>query len=147
MMALKMLLAFVTSLFTGITLHIPVRTWLAVGITGTLGWAANQAALNRGQPAVIAAAGGAMVVGLMAEILARLQKEPATVYIVSGIIPLVPGIIAYNAMLEFLENRYTRGLALAFEAFLIASYIATGLAVVSVVVNYLSKILQHTDRK
>ncbi len=142
-MALKMLLAFITSLFTGITLHIPVRTWLAVGVTGTLGWTTNHLVLNSGLPGVVAAAGGAMVVGLMAELLARMQKEPATVYIVSGIIPLVPGAIAYNAMLGFLENRYTRGLALAFEAFLIAAYIAAGLALISVVVSYFSNIRQR----
>ncbi|TLM78542.1 MAG: threonine/serine exporter, partial [Actinobacteria bacterium] len=104
-MALKMLLAFILSLFTGVTLHVPVRTWLAVGITGTLGWTASELILNQGLPGVVAAAGGAMIVGLSAEILARIQKEPATVYIVAGIIPLVPGVIAYNAMLGFLENR------------------------------------------
>lgn len=142
-MGLKMLLAFVTSLFTGVTLHIPARTLLAVGITGTFGWTVNQIAVDHGLPAVIAAAAGAMTVGLMAEILARLQKEPATVYIVSGIIPLVPGVIAYNAMLGFLESRYTQGLALSFEAFLIAAYIAAGLAVVSVVVSYFSNILRR----
>jgi len=146
-MAVKMLLAFVTSLFTGVTLHIPFRTWLAVGATGTLGWTVYRLALDRGLPGVIAAAGGAMTVGLMAEILARVQKEPATVYIVSGIIPLVPGVIAYNAMLKFLENRFTQGLALGFEAFLIAAYVAAGLAVVSVVVNYFSKALQKAGDK
>ncbi|MFZ5641088.1 MAG: threonine/serine exporter family protein [Bacillota bacterium] len=146
-MAFKMLLAFTLSLFTGVTLHVPVHTWLAVGVTGTLGWVVNAVLLDRELPGVIAAAGGAMVVGLSAEILARIQKEPATVYIVAGIIPLVPGVIAYNAMLGFLENRYNRGLALGFEAFLIAAYIAAGLAVVSVVVNYLTKILRRTYRK
>lgn len=148
-MALKMLLAFLTSLFTGITLHIPPRTWLAVGITGTLGWTVYRVTLNNGLPEVIGAAGGAMIVGLAAEILARIQKEPATVYIVAGIIPLVPGVIAYNAMLGLLETQYTQGLALGLEAFLIAAYIAAGLAVVSVAVNYLSGRLRRwrTGRK
>lgn len=145
-MTLKMLLAFVLSLFTGVTLHIPIRTWLAVGITGTLGWTASQVILDRDLPGVVAAAAGAMVVGISAEILARIQKEPATVYIVAGIIPLVPGVLAYNAMLGFLESQYSRGLALGFEAFLIAAYIAAGLAVISVGANYFSNIIHRYRR-
>lgn len=134
-LALNMLLAFLTALFTGITLRTPMSAWLAVGLTGMMGWGASQFLADRNIPELLAAVSGAIVVGTLAEILARIQKQPVTVYIVSGIIPLVPGTIAYNSMLQFLEKDYNAGLSLAFRAFLIASYLAAGLAIVPLIVR------------
>ena len=136
-MALNMLLAFMTALFTGITLRTPPSAWVAVGLTGMLGWGASHFLAAKNIPELLAAVSGAIVIGTLAEILARIQKQPVTVYIVSGIIPLVPGTIAYNSMLQFLEKDYNSGLSLAFRAFLIASYLAAGLAVVPLIVRNL----------
>lgn len=135
-MLLKMLLAFSTALFTGITLRTPPATWLFVGLTGMLAWLGNATILRYHIPDLVAAVTGALIVGLMAEILARIQKQPVTVYIVSGIIPLVPGVTTYNAMLAFLEKNYMTGLILGFKAFLIATYLAAGLAIVPIIVRY-----------
>lgn len=134
-MALNMFLAFLTSLFTGITLRTPLTAWFAVGLTGMLGWGARQFLIDNNIPELLAAVSGSIVIGALAEVFARLQKQPVTVYIVSGIIPLVPGITAYTSMLQFLENEYYSGLSLAFKAFLISSYLAAGLAVVPLFVR------------
>ncbi|MCL4441374.1 MAG: threonine/serine exporter family protein [Firmicutes bacterium] len=142
-MLIKMFLAFLTSLFTGVTLRTPPPAWLAVGLTGMLGWGTSAAMLKQGIPELVAAVSGAMVVGLLSEILARLQKQPVTVYIVSGIIPLVPGIIAYNTMLQFLEKNFNLGLLLAFKAFLIASYLAAGVAVAPLLVRHFREVVSR----
>lgn len=135
MLALNMFLAFLTALFTGITLRTPLAAWVTVGLTGMMGWGARQFLSDRNIPELLAAVSGAIVIGTMAEIFARLQKQPVTVYIVSGIIPLVPGTTAYSSMLQFLEKQYDSGLSLAFRAFLIASYLAAGLAVVPLIIR------------
>ncbi|MDT3698902.1 MAG: threonine/serine exporter family protein [Thermincola sp.] len=134
-MVLNMLLAFFTSLFTGITLHTPLTAWFTVGLTGMLGWSVSRFLAYRNIPELLAAVSGALVIGILAEIFARWQKQPVTVYIVSGIIPLVPGTIFYNSMLQFLDNQYNAGFALAFKAFLIASYLAAGLAIVPLILR------------
>lgn len=131
-----MVLAFFTSMFTGITLRSPRSAWFTIGLAGMLGWWASQSLLGKNIPELVAAVTGAVVIGTFAEIMARVQKHPVTVYIVSGIIPLVPGIIAYNSMLSFLEKEFTRGLFLAFRAFLIASYLAAGVAVVPLIIRH-----------
>lgn len=134
-MALKMILAFLTSLLTGVTLRTPSSAWLTVGFTGMLGWTVSQILAEQNVPDLLTAVSGGIVVGAMAEILARLQKHPVTVYIVSGIIPLVPGITAYSSMREFLNKQFTTGAVLAFKAFLIASYLAAGLAIMPLIVR------------
>lgn len=146
-MFLKMILAFATALFTGITLHSPRSTWLTVGLTGMLGWIGNEIIIRNNLPELVGEVSGAVIVGIMAEILARMQKQPVTVYIVSGIIPLVPGVIVYNSMLAFLEKQYNKGLFLGFKGFLIASYLAAGLAVVSIIVRYIKIIFISVNGK
>lgn len=142
-MLTKLLLAFTTALFTGITLRTPRLAWLTVGLTGMIGWAVTQTMAETKVPELVVAISGAIAVGTTAEILARLQKQPVTVYIVSGIIPLVPGTIAYNAMLAFLENNLNHGFSLAFKAFLIATYLAAGLAVAPLFVRYLKQVFRR----
>ncbi len=145
-MLLRMVLAFMTALLTGVTLRTPPSAWLTVGLTGMLGWGASEALSGKKVPELVVAVSGAVVVGAIAEIMARIQKQPVTVYIVSGIIPLVPGITAYNSMLEFLNRRFNEGLFLAFRAFLVASYLAAGLAVVPLIVRYLKSAARRFRR-
>ncbi len=143
-MLINSLLAFATALFTGITLRTPKSAWITVGITGMMGWATSEALSRQRVPELVVAVAGALMIGALAEILARFQKQPVTVYIVSGIIPLVPGTTAYNSMLAFLERNFDSGLYLAFKAFLIASYLAAGLAVAPLFIRYLRSALEKS---
>jgi len=52
----------------------------------------------------------ALVVGVMANFLARLLKVPVTPLIIPGIIPLVPGVSAYNAFMAAVSGDYLAGL-------------------------------------
>lgn len=144
-MITESMLAFITAMFTGITLRTPRSAWIAVGVTGMLGWTTSQALSSRRLPELMVAATAALVVGTTAEIFARIQKQPVTVYIVSGIIPLVPGTIAYNSMLAFLEKRFDHGLFLAFRSSLIASYLAAGLAIAPLFIRYFRLIVKRTQ--
>lgn len=143
-MIIESILAFVTAMFTGITLRTPSSAWITVGVTGMLGWTTSQALAGRGLPELMVAATAALVVGTTAEIFARIQKQPVTVYIVSGIIPLVPGTIAYSSMLAFLEKRFDQGFFLAFRSFLIASYLAAGLAIAPLFIRYFRLLFKRT---
>lgn len=142
-----MVLAFLISLLTGITLRIPRSSWFTVGIVGMLGLASYRFIDRPNVPELVAAVTGGIVIGLLAEIMARMQKHPVTVYIVSGIIPLVPGITAYNSMLSFLNRHFEHGLLLAFKAFLIASYIAAGLAIAPLLVRSLQRVISFGMQK
>lgn len=142
-MAFKMLLAFLIVLLTGITLRIPSAAWFTVGFSGMMGWTINWIIVEQGFPRLVAVVAGAFVVGLLAEVFARLQKQPVTVYIVSGIIPLVPGTMTYNSMMAFMESKFTEGLVLLFRAFLIASYLAAGLALPSLLVRNIKSMLRR----
>ncbi len=96
---------------------------------GALGWAVAaplQAATGSQATAYCAAA---VVIGIWAELLAAIQKRPASVYIACGIIPLVPGGGMYYTMLEYVRGNSWNGLATAFSTLQAAGAIAVGLAV------------------
>ncbi|MDA8235530.1 MAG: threonine/serine exporter family protein [Clostridia bacterium] len=133
---MEFILALFVALFSGVTLHIPRPCLIAAGLAGMLGWGTVKISGYLQFPQVLGVFAGAVAVALAAEIFARIQKQPATVYVVSGILPLVPGSRAYAAMLSFIDGNFSTGISKATETFLIASYIAAGIAVVSIVTRY-----------
>jgi len=125
-------LALLLALFSGVTLHIPRPSLPAAGTAGMLGWGTVRISGYLELPQVLGVFAGALVVALAAEIFARIQKQPATLYVVSGILPLVPGTRMYDAMLSFIDGNFTAGVSKVTETFLIAAYIAGGIALVSI---------------
>jgi uncharacterized membrane protein YjjB (DUF3815 family) len=71
---------------------------------------------------------GATAVGFMAYFLARHVKAPASVFGLAGCIPLVPGVFAFEALLEII--RYTSfEPGLAIELLIKTSFVLGGLAI------------------
>jgi uncharacterized membrane protein YjjB (DUF3815 family) len=75
-------------------------------------------------PATVLAA---MLVAVLTQICAKRYKTPIIIFIVGGIIPLVPGGMAYNAMRHFVENDYYAAVAYAVKVMLLSGGIGFGL--------------------
>lgn len=58
-----------------------------------------------------------LVVGILCEIIARIKKKTTTLFLVSGIIPLVPGLGLYRAAILLAEKDYNGSLRTAIDAF------------------------------
>lgn len=70
----------------------PRRYYLDCGLAGTAGWAVYLLLASAGPTHVVGAAfPGALAVALMAHLLAVTRRCPVTVFLICGIIPLVPG--------------------------------------------------------
>jgi uncharacterized membrane protein YjjB (DUF3815 family) len=95
-----------------------------------LGWASYSLAAGAGTQAsayFLAAA----VIGLWAELAASIVKKPASIYIVSAILPIVPGSGMYTTMLESVRGNLQGSLSAGFATLMAAGAIAAGLAVSS----------------
>ena len=77
---------------------------------------------------------GALVVGLVANVYARLYDRPASVPLVPGLLMLVPGSIGFRALDLFLAKDAVAGINGAFEAGIVAVALAGGLLVANVIV-------------
>ncbi len=86
---------------------VPRQYLIACALTGALGHAFRYALIGSGLPILggleIASFFGAAAVGFTAVGLARWLKVPAIIFSVCGIIPMIPGTIAFGAMLGVLQ--------------------------------------------
>ena len=78
-------------------------------------------------------------VATISQILARLKKMPVTVFSIAGIIPLVPGGMAYETIRQFIQNNYDEGIRLATVTLLMAGSIAFGLIISGVITESFSQ--------
>jgi len=77
---------------------------------------------------------GALLVGLGANLFARLRRRPAAVMQVPGLIILVPGSLGFRSLSALLERDVLSGVQAAFAALLVAIALATGILLANVVI-------------
>jgi len=80
------------------------KLWFSL-LGGALNWGLYLLAMKKmGLPATMAYALGAAAGTLYAEILARIIKTPVTVFVITSVIPMVPGGALYYTMLGLLQG-------------------------------------------
>ena len=73
----------------------------------------------------------AVFISLFSEVSARILKSPVLVFLVCGIIPLVPGGGMFYTMLESLKGNTNKALAVGCNTLMLAGSIAIGIVLVS----------------
>ena len=136
---LRLLSCFLMSAAFGILCRIPQSALLWSGAGGALCWAVMYAVSQAGGKLVAAVSFGSLALGLAAEWLARRTHKPATIYIVTGFIPLVPGAEAYHTMRLLVEGTYAEAGSMAVRMLLIAGAIAFGLFLSSALIRMLRR--------
>lgn len=109
-------------------------------ICGFLGWFIFSFAQYLGCSQIFAYSIASFSVGVFAEIGAVVFRQPATVGIVPGIIPLVPGGGMYETMLAVITGSLNNALQIGFSTLCIAGSIAVGLAIASSLARLASRI-------
>lgn len=108
------------------------------GLVGMVGWIIYFTMVEYQVDSVPASLTASFFVAIISSFFARKYKMPTIIFIVGGIIPLVPGGLAYNSMRNFVSNHYDIALQLAAKVVLIAGAIAMGI-VCSEVLNQIIK--------
>ena len=108
---------------------IPKDSIFKSGMVGALGWIAFYATSIYFKSNIAGTFIAAITVGILGELLARYYKKPATVYIIPGIIPLVPGAGMYYTMLALVENDFLLAANKGTETVFIAAAISIGLII------------------
>lgn len=138
---LQIILSFIATACFGVIFNVPTRAILYCGIVGAIGWMVYYLLMEfQGATEVEGSFVGAFVVALVAQIFARKYKTPMIIFNVSGIIPLVPGGVAYNTMRNIMEQNYDLGLQNGMRVFMISGAIAMGLVFAEVIVQLILKL-------
>ncbi|WP_141430882.1 threonine/serine exporter family protein [Bacillus sp. 03113] len=130
----QLVTSFIASAAFGVLFHVPKRSLLLCGFVGMAGWLIYYELEHKGIDMIPATVAAASFVSIISQIIAKKYKIPIIVFTVSGIIPLVPGGMAYHAMRRFVENYYIEAISIAAKAFMVSGAIAIGL-IVSEVIN------------
>lgn len=134
--------SFIASAAFGLIFNVPKNTIVHCGVVGMIGWFIYVTCIEFALDAISATLIAAFVVTVISQLFSKLYKTPIIVFSVSGIIPLVPGGLAYDAMRNVVEDHYDIAVQLAVKAFMISGAIAIGL-VFSEVIN---QIIRKSER-
>lgn len=136
------LLSFVAITCFGVIFNAPTKAIPYCGFVGAIGWTVYYVLFERGFDEVQASFVGAFVVSIVAHIFARRYRMPMIVFSVSGILPLVPGGIAYNTMRNIIELDYLTGMQNGMRAFMISGALAMGLVFAEVIMQIVFRLMR-----
>ncbi len=129
--AIQLAWAFLATLGFGVLFRAPLRDLPFAALGGAVSWGAYLAVKAYTGSDSLSYFAASVAVGLYAEAMAACLKRPATLFILSAIIPLVPGAGMYRTMLEAVNGRAAASASVGFETLTLAGAIAGGLAVAS----------------
>lgn len=113
-----------------ILVNIPRKNLFPAAITGAAGYLLYITLISYDMSKAASVFLAACLVALLGEVLARLHKEASTIYVIPGIIPLVPGAGAYYTMTNFINENYEQALVFGRDTMFAAGSIALALLVV-----------------
>lgn len=114
-----------------IFLNAPKSTLIPNGFVGGLGWSLFYYLVKLTNNDILANFVAALLVSYFSEVLARKLKQPAIIFIIPGIIPLVPGLGMYNTMLYLVQSDYDNAIAKGADVLFVGGAISLGILVVT----------------
>lgn len=119
------------SLFFGLRNNAPYHTLAASSLIGAVGYGLYAALLSRSE--VLAFFAGTFLCCVLAEVFARILRTPTTVISIVAIIPLVPGVMLYNTMLEFTHGNTISGIEMVVRTLTAAGSMALAITAASII--------------
>ena len=132
--------AFLCSLGFGILFNIRGKNLIIASIGGALGWFTYLLSGRLQSSIVFSLFLASMVVSIYSEIMARIYKNPVTIFIICAIIPLVPGGGMYFSILETVRGNFSIALSKGTETMFSAGAIAIAIVFVSSISSIFKKI-------
>ncbi len=130
-------MCFLGSAAVAVAFNVPPRALWVCGVLGNVAWSGELFLRTHGDSMLAANFSAALIVAMLAELAARVQRLPVTCFAVPGVIPLVPGFSLYKAMYGFVMNQIAIADTDLMDALLIAGAIAAALVIAGSVVNLL----------
>ncbi|UQD51120.1 hypothetical protein C0971_03050 [Bacillus methanolicus] len=137
----QLVTSFIASAGFGIIFNAPKRSLVKCGLIGMSGWIIYFLIEANGFDPAAATLAASFFIAVISQVFAKIYKTPIIIFSVAGIIPLVPGGMAYDAMRNFVENDYNTAITLVAKATMISGSIAMGL-MFSEVINQLIRKLK-----
>jgi len=130
-MFLHFIYAFFATVGFCFIFNVPRRHIFSAASIGAIGWTIFQYIQSTGSSSILACFIGSCVIALLSDICSRLFKDASTIFVIPGILPLVPGAGMYNTMVAFLDGDFSRMSIVGWETALMAGSIAVALLIMA----------------
>lgn len=146
----NMLTMFVLALLaTGafsVIFRVPVRNIPVCMVIGAMGFIAYEISFNYYESPVIGCFFGACIVGLLSSFAARIFKDAETIFVIPGILCLVPGAGIFNTMAAVLKDDFSGAAEIGVQTLMMAGAIAVGLLTIGSILRVLYSMARKTVR-
>lgn len=134
---LDFLICLPATVFFAVLLRVPRRAIPACAVLGGLGYAAYECAMALLGSTIAGFFLGTLLMAALSEVLARVMRMPATIFIIPAIIPLVPGLGLYQTMNYFVHGQNAQAGQVGTATILAITAMAMAMVMVSLFTNTL----------
>lgn len=143
---MELFLQFVYILFPTcgfcVLFKVPLKKFPSCILVGAFSWTCYQFCMDVGMSAVLSCFLASCLVGLLSDLCSRIIKEAATIFIIPGILCLVPGVGIYNTMLSLLQHDMQSFASTATNTLMVAGAIAVGLLVMGSLIRVIRMLVK-----
>ena len=132
--------AFLGSIGFAIFLKMKGKQIFHAGLGGLITWYIYLMAFDFCQSEFLSNLIAAVFVGIFAEIMARVNRAPSTIFLTAAAIPLIPGGKLYYTMYGLVSKDQMLFMESGTDAAVIALAISLGFVIVAVIKRYVHKI-------
>ncbi len=123
-MIIQIISSYIAILMFALVLETPRKYLLYAGFTGAVAWTAYLIIKDIGGSSMAAAFISTLCLALLCHILARVVKAPVTVFLIPGILPVVPGGSIYRTVYYIIGNDFSMSVHYLIETLQIAGAMA-----------------------
>ena len=113
-----------------IIFHTPKKEWLCCGFTGGVGWLVYLVCMHLNTGVVAASFFATVALAWFSRVFAFWRRAPVTIFLITGIFPLVPGAGIYYTGYHLFMSDNSLALDKGLETIKIAIAIALGIGIV-----------------
>lgn len=105
MIIIQFIASFIAVVSFSIGIEIPKKYMVIVGLVGAIGWLVYLETIALGGTELLAYFLSALIVTIFSMILSKVLKTLSTIFIIPGILPIVPGAAMYNMVYSLINGK------------------------------------------
>lgn len=138
-----MLALFATAGFS-VIFRVPVKHIPACVIIGALGWVTYEVSMEYYSSPSLGCFFGSCTVGLCSTLAAHQLRDASTIFVIPGILCLVPGSAIFNTMKDFLAEDFALAAKSGTQTLMMAGSIALGLLTIGALMRVIYSLFRKT---
>lgn len=131
--------AFFAAAAFSVLFYLPKKYIIPSGLTGSFCWFIYLVVQELTDDQILATFVATLLVAIASHILARVYKTPVTMFLIPGVICLVPGAGMYQIVISILDNTIEKTTYYFFQTMQMAGAIALGIFIVDTIFRGTSK--------